>query len=99
MDNCKVFEVLSKDLESLQAALNRYEELLLGKPEKPGTVKEFVDYYRTQALNVRNTLLRMCAGTPDEGDSLVSFKKAAVAKTVELVEDDGDDDEGDPQLP
>lgn len=64
MDNAKVFEVLSKDLATLQASLNKYEELLFTKTEKPGTVKELVDYYRNQAQAVRTALLRLCATDP-----------------------------------
>lgn len=89
MDISNVFEVLSKDLASLQASLNRYEEMLFTKTEKPGTVKELVDYYRHQALNVRQALLKLCVVLDDEmypEEEAELVKKPAPSKTAEAVE-------------
>lgn len=75
-------QCVSTDLDRVQGALSSYEAKAVDSERVSPALREVVTYYRSQAINLRNTMLDLC--TVLTGTTPAPVPQAAPAPVVPL---------------
>lgn len=77
-------QCVSTDLDRVQGALSSYEAKAVDSERVSPALREVVTYYRSQAINLRNTMLDLCTVLTGTTPTPAPVPQAAPAPVVPL---------------